>query len=135
MMRWRPWPPPAHRKYEVRLTVRSLEGCDLLRDSAEKGNNNNNNETRLSVEIKWKGQKLTLGSLRRSSLRNITREEVCGKGDNQNGVVYWDEEFHSLCTLSAYKHNVFHPWEIAFTLFNVSLSLFASFFFLFITHL
>ncbi|KAK4272661.1 hypothetical protein QN277_021181 [Acacia crassicarpa] len=111
MMRWRPWPPLVYRKYEVRLTLRRLEGCDLLRESAEKGTG----ETRLTVEIKWKGPKLTLGSLRRALVRNFTREV---DGDAHNGVVDWDEEFQSLCTLSAYKDNVFHPWEIAFTVYN-----------------
>lgn len=116
-MRWRPWPPLVSRKYEVRLVVRRLEGCDLLRECAEKGSG----ETRLTVEIKWKGPKVTLSSLRRAVARNFTREvEVEVDGDTHNGGVDWDEEFQSLCTLSAYKDNVFHPWEIGFTVFNVS---------------
>ncbi|XP_061362482.1 uncharacterized protein LOC133306208 [Gastrolobium bilobum] len=105
MRRWRP------RKYEVRLVVKSLQGCDLLRDSVQK-------DSRLTVEIKWKGPKLTLGSLRRTPVaRNFTKEadiEVDGDG----AVVHWDEEFHSVCNFNAYKDNVFHTWEIAFTLFN-----------------
>ncbi|KAF7804216.1 uncharacterized protein G2W53_043327 [Senna tora] len=113
MMRWRPWPPLVSRKYEVRLVVRRLEGCDLLRECAEKGSG----EPRLTVEIKWKGPKFTLSSLRRAVPRNFTKEVEVGS-DVQNGVVGWEEEFHSLCTLSAYKDNVFHPWEIAFTVFN-----------------
>ncbi|XP_054801960.1 uncharacterized protein LOC129305840 [Prosopis cineraria] len=111
MMRWRPWPLLVYRKYEVRLVVRRLEGCDLLRDCAEKGTA----EARLTVEIKWKGPKLTFGSLRRVLVRNFTREVY---GDPHNGVVDWDEEFQSLCTLSAHKDNAFHPWEIAFAVFH-----------------
>ncbi|XP_041024816.1 uncharacterized protein LOC121265308 [Juglans microcarpa x Juglans regia] len=117
MMRWRPWPPLVSKKYEARLVVRRLEGWDLERESAEKGGV----APRLTVEIKWKGPKLALSSLRRTTVkRNFTREvEVeAGTASQLNGVVEWDEDFQSLCTLSAYKDNVFHPWEIAFTVFN-----------------
>ncbi|KAF3442767.1 hypothetical protein FNV43_RR16684 [Rhamnella rubrinervis] len=114
MMRWRPWPPLVTKKYEVRLVVRKLEGSDLVRESAggaELG--------KLSVEIRWKGPKLALSSLslRRTAVkRNFTREVDAGL--SENGVVDWDEEFQSLCSLSAYKDNVFHPWEITFSVFN-----------------
>ncbi|KAJ1392763.1 NT-type C2 domain [Sesbania bispinosa] len=112
MMRWRPWPPLVSRKYQVRLIVRTLTGYDLLRESPHK-------DSRLTVEIKWKGPKLTLGSLRRNSVaRNFTREADVAVDDAGAAVVVWDEEFQSLCNLNAYKDNVFHPWEIAFTLFN-----------------
>ncbi|KAG7961540.1 hypothetical protein I3843_09G022600 [Carya illinoinensis] len=117
MMRWRPWPPLVSKKYEARLVVRRLEGWDLERESADKGGV----APRLTVEIKWKGPKLALSSLRRATVkRNFTREvEVEADTASQlNGVVEWDEDFQSLCTLSAYKDNVFHPWEIAFTVFN-----------------
>ncbi|KAK4755234.1 hypothetical protein SAY87_008991 [Trapa incisa] len=108
MMRWRPWPPPAPRKYEVRLVVRKLEGCDPAPEGAARG--------KVAVEVRWKGPKVALmSSLRRTPLkRNFTREEEFG-GD---GVVLWDEEFENLCTLSAYKENGFYPWKIAFTVFN-----------------
>lgn len=112
MMKWRPWPPPMSRKYEVKLVVRSLQGFDLLHEGPQKGRG-------FAVEIRWKGPKLALSSLRRNAIaRNFTRE-VRGEND----VVLWDEEFQSFCNLSANKENAFHPWEIAFTVFNVSLSL------------
>lgn len=118
MMKWRPWPPLVSRKYEVRLIVRRLEGCDLVRECPEKGVCE---VKKLTVEVRWKGPKLTLSSLRRTAVvRNLTREVGVDAVD-QNGVVEWDEEFRSLCNLSAYKDNVFHPWEIAFTVFSVSL--------------
>ncbi|GKV29722.1 hypothetical protein SLEP1_g38625 [Rubroshorea leprosula] len=104
MMRWRPWPPLVSRKYEVRLVVRRLEGCDL----AEKWE-------RLAVEIRWKGPKAALSSLRRTVKKNCTKE-VNGVGEN--GIIEWNEEFLNHCTLTAYKDNVFHPWEITFTLSN-----------------
>ncbi|KAJ7971695.1 EEIG1/EHBP1 N-terminal domain containing protein [Quillaja saponaria] len=115
MMRWRPWPPLVSRKYEVTLIVRGLDGCDLARLGTERGSGE---VRRLTVEIRWKGPKLALSSLRRTAVkRNFTRE-VDMDAVAQNGVVEWDEEFQSLCNLSAYKDNVFHPWEIAFTVIN-----------------
>lgn len=112
MMRWRPWPPLVSKKYEVRLVVRRLEGWDLVRVGVPE----TEKAERLTVEIRWKGPKLALSSLRRTVKRNFTKEV---EGVGQDGVVSWeDEEFLSLCTLSAYKENVFHPWEIGFTVFT-----------------
>ncbi|KAM6547775.1 hypothetical protein CsatB_019451 [Cannabis sativa] len=111
MMKWRPWPPLPAKKYEVRLVVRRLEGCDLVREGSggEPG--------KLTVEIRWKGPKMALSSLRRPAVkRNFTRE--VDASSIENGVVDWDEEFQSICSFSPYKDNVFHPWEIAFTVFN-----------------
>ncbi|XP_052200184.1 uncharacterized protein LOC127806741 [Diospyros lotus] len=106
MMRWRPWPPLVSKKYEVKLAVRRLEGyVPASADSAP----------RLAVEIRWKGPKIALGAFRRTVKRNFTKDA----GVNENGVVEWDEEeFQSACTLSGHKDNVFHFWEIAFTVFN-----------------
>ncbi|XP_004303395.1 PREDICTED: uncharacterized protein LOC101301406 [Fragaria vesca subsp. vesca] len=110
MMKWRPWPPLTTRKYEVRLVVGRLEGWDPARDGGE---------NKLTVEIRWKGTSRgkvgPLSSLRRAVVkRNFTKEVEAG----ENGVVLWDEEFHSACSFSKYKDNVFHPWEIAFTVFD-----------------
>ncbi|KAK9041363.1 hypothetical protein V6N11_016466 [Hibiscus sabdariffa] len=108
MMKWRPWPPLVSKKYEVKLIVRRLEGWDSVREGAEM-------PEKLTVEIRWKGPKASLGSLRRTVTRNFTKEV---DGVDENGVVLWDEEFQTLCSLSAYKDNVFHPWEIAFSVLN-----------------
>lgn len=132
MMRWRPWPPLISRKYEVKLKVRSLEGVglDWVHEGAEKANGG------LSVEIRWKGLKMSLGSFRKIVNRNCTREvELLDKNiksdnnNDSNGVlVEWDEDFNSVCTLSGYKDNVFHPWEISFTVLQVRVISFFSFF-------
>lgn len=114
MMRWRPWPPLVSKKYEVKLVVRRLEECDLAREGAAPAPAAEKLE-KLAVEIRWKGPKAALSSLRRTVKKNFTKE-VDGVGEN--GVLTWDEEFQSLCTLSTYKDDVFHPWEISFTLFN-----------------
>ncbi|PIA54258.1 hypothetical protein AQUCO_00900657v1 [Aquilegia coerulea] len=105
MMRWRPWPPIMSKKFEVKLVVKRLEGFVGLTDEI----------SRLMVEIRWKGTKNALSSLRRTVKRNSTKEEEL----KSDGVVEWNEEFQNLCTLSAYKENVFHPWEISFVVLNV----------------
>ncbi|WJX17824.1 hypothetical protein P8452_07695 [Trifolium repens] len=109
MMKWRPWPPPISRKCQVKLLVRTLRGCVDLSP-----------ENTFAVEIRWKGPKLALSSLRRNAVvRNFTGESHPRRVDqDENDVVLWDEEFHSFVNLSANKDNSFHPWEIAFTVFN-----------------
>lgn len=117
MMRW-PWPPPISKKYEVRLTVHRLEGGDWPNDDAEKDHGG------FVVEIRWKGPpRISLGSFRRTVRRNHTREEAVKRVDDgrkDGALVEWDEEFRSVCSLSGYKDDAFHPWEINFTVFHVS---------------
>lgn len=110
-MRWRPWPPPISRKYEVRLNVKRLEGGDLVHEGTEKDNGG------VAVEIRWKGPKI---SFRWTVKRNCTREEIVKRVDGPSGafLVEWEEEFKSVCTLSGPKENVFHPWEISFNVLH-----------------
>ncbi|XP_073066806.1 uncharacterized protein [Primulina eburnea] len=114
MMRWRPWPLLISRKYEVKLAELRFEGGDWMQESPEKENGS------LAVEIRWKGPKFSLGSFRRSVKRNCTREENVRRFDELNGAVFveWGEEFQTICSLSGYKDNVFHPWEINFTVLH-----------------
>ncbi|KAL0410228.1 UNVERIFIED_CONTAM: hypothetical protein Slati_3612500 [Sesamum latifolium] len=115
MMKWRPWPPLISKKYEVKLRVLRLEGGDWVDEVAEKDNGG------LAVEIRWKGPKISLGTFRRTVKRNCTREENLRRvddGPNGGVLVEWDEEFHSVCSLSGYKENVFHPWEINFSILH-----------------
>ncbi|KAL8259780.1 hypothetical protein R6Q59_027733 [Mikania micrantha] len=112
MMKWRPWPPILSKKFEVKLVVKKMEGasCDPVHADPEIDN-------RRVVEIKWKGPKITLGSLRRTVKRESTK---IGEIVDPSGVVLWDQEFHSVCTLSAYKENDFLPWEVGFKVLNGS---------------
>ncbi|XP_075502169.1 uncharacterized protein LOC142540124 [Primulina tabacum] len=112
MMRWRPWPPLISRKYEVKLIVQRLEGCDWVHEGAEKDNGG------LAVEIRWKGPKISLGSFRRTVKRNFTKVEAVKHGQNGGVLVEWDEEFQNVCSFSGYKDSVFHPWEINFTVLH-----------------
>ncbi|KAI3721923.1 hypothetical protein L2E82_32943 [Cichorium intybus] len=110
VIKWRPWPPLLSKKYKVKLVVKKMEGgnCDPVHADPDKDNHR-------AVEIRWKGPKITLSSFRRTVKRNFTREE---KVIEPNGVVQWDEEFHSICTLSGSKDNAFNPWEIGFTVLS-----------------
>ncbi|KAH6807523.1 structural maintenance of chromosomes flexible hinge domain protein [Perilla frutescens var. frutescens] len=114
IMRWRPWPPLISKTYEVTLNVKRLEGGDWVHEATDKDNGG------LAVEIRWKGPKIALGSFRRSVKRNCTREEMVKRVDGPNDAVLveWDEEFKTVCSLSGPKENVFHPWEISFTVLH-----------------
>lgn len=108
MMKWRPWPELSSKKFEAKITVNCVKGLNFCQDFK-----------RLVVEIKWKGSKgnpLTLSSLKRKSVKkNFTKEESL----KDDGVVYWNEEFQSVCNFTVSKEIAFHPWEVSFTLFNV----------------
>ncbi|KAJ0657361.1 putative NT-type C2 domain-containing protein [Helianthus annuus] len=113
VIKWRPWPPLLSKKFKVKLVVKKMEGgrCDPVHADPEKDYHNR------AVEIRWKGPKISLTSFRRTVKRNFTREV---KFVESNGVVQWDEEFHTICTLSGSKEkNAFNPWEIGFTVLNV----------------
>lgn len=120
MMKWRPWPPLSSKKIEAKIIVNCLKGFNFM-SNEQMGFQD---FEKLRVEIKWKGSKgssLNLSSLtRRGSVKkNFTKEESL----KENGGVEWNEEFQSVCNFSANKDGVFHPWEVAFTVFNVSLFL------------
>ncbi|KAJ1404785.1 NT-type C2 domain [Sesbania bispinosa] len=111
MMRWPPWPPLSSKKFEAVVIVQRLQGSNSVQPEEEVRS--------LVVEIKWKGQKgVALSSLRRSMKRNFTTEVAVSVRDA--GVVEWNQEFRNVCTFTGYKENVFYPWEVMFTLSNVS---------------
>lgn len=114
MMRWRPWPPLVSKKFEVKLVLVRVEGLHLL--SKEEGEEEKKKKRlRLMTEVRWKGPKAALSSLRQTVKRNFTKEEDL----RSDGVVEWNEEFRNVCNLSANKENVFHTWEVVLTV-NVS---------------
>lgn len=116
MMRWPPWPPLVTRKYDVKVVVRRLEGFNSVRDGSDPPSIGGG----LTVEIRWRGPKAVslMSSLRRTVKRNLTKEVVVD--EENDGVFAWEEEFQSVCNLSAYYKdtNSFHPWEIGLTVFN-----------------
>ncbi|KAJ6834799.1 uncharacterized protein M6B38_333005 [Iris pallida] len=104
VMRWRPWPPLVSRKFVARLVLKKVEGLDSEEE-----------EGVVMAEVRWKGPRLALGSLRRTVKRNCTREEAIMSG---SGAVEWNEEFESACTLTCHKENAFHSWEVEIRVFN-----------------
>lgn len=117
MMKWRPWPPLLSKKFEVKLVLARIEGLHLV-PAEEEGEEKETKKKplRLMAEVRWKGPKVALSSLRQTVKRNFTREEDL----RSDGVVEWDEEFWNVCNLSGTRESVFHPWEIALTVLNVS---------------
>lgn len=119
LMKWMPWPPLLlSKKFEAKITVNCIKGFNFLSEKHV----GVQDFDRLRVGIKWKGStkgiSLNLSSFTRKSVKkNFTKEE-CLKEDE--GIVEWNEEFLSVCNFSGYKDGVFHPWEVVFTVFNVS---------------
>ncbi|KAG6630792.1 hypothetical protein I3843_13G036800 [Carya illinoinensis] len=105
LIRWPSRPPLPSRKFEAIIFIHRIEGLCSAQSEGEKA---------LVCEIKWKGQKGALSSLRRSVKRNFTKE--VGVGDD--GVVEWNEGFRSLCSFSSHKEGVFVPWEVSFSVLN-----------------
>jgi hypothetical protein len=127
-MRW-PWPPAA-RKFSVRLVVRRAEG--LLPPAADA-----DVEAKVAVEVTWKGPKARWKGIR--VCRNRTRLEPAAAADAASSssaaaVVEWEEEFEDVVTLTATSHRkaaaAFQPWDLSFSVLNVStlLSAYVQFF-------
>ncbi|KAJ0643302.1 hypothetical protein HanRHA438_Chr16g0738091 [Helianthus annuus] len=110
MMKWRPWPPILSRKFEVKVVVKKMEfgGCDPVHADTEK-------DYHRVVEIKWKGPKITLGSLRRTVKREVTKD---GSIVDPNGVVFVGSRILFSLYPFWYKENEFLPWEIGFKVLN-----------------
>lgn len=152
MMRWPPWPPLHSKKFQVKLVLLRLEaplGLQRPDDAAGGGPTTQeaNAETAaqgkkklLTAEVRWKGPKTTLTSLRRPSIRrNCTRalealdlrpskegeEGEDGEEGSLSGsvsIVEWNEEFRSVCCLTSHKDNAYHPWEVAFSVLDSNVS-------------
>lgn len=116
------WPrPPQARKFRVRLVVRRAEGLPPP-PSVEPAEQEPARQS-VAAEVRWKGPRASgLGSLRRAVRRNRTRGEELASGGG--GAVAWEEGFESAVTLAAASHRetaAFQPWELAFTVFTVSI--------------
>ncbi|GMH10234.1 hypothetical protein Nepgr_012075 [Nepenthes gracilis] len=114
MINCRPRPSPQSRRFEATIMVHSLKGLQIVED--DKNNSLKlDGYARLMVEIRWKGSKSNgLRALRKREKRNYTKEERL----REDGVVQWDEEFRTVCAFSGSKEGIFHPWEVAFIVFN-----------------
>lgn len=103
-MGWLPWPPQTAKRFQVRLVVRRVENAKLA--------------DKLTVELKWKGQKAALRPLRRAFKRNCTREEELRE---DGGIAEWNEEFSGTAMLVPNRdRSGFNSWVVSFVLYNVS---------------
>ncbi|MQM04950.1 hypothetical protein Taro_037754 [Colocasia esculenta] len=134
MMRWRPWPPLLSKKFQVKLVVLRLEAPPSFNQHPPMGEDvaaTPASKRLFTAEVRWKGPKTALSSLRRPSVkRNCTCgvEAVTGsslsigEGGGTDVVsmstVEWHEEFQIVCCLTAHKDNAYYPWEIAFSVFD-----------------
>ncbi|XP_078177889.1 uncharacterized protein LOC144572268 [Carex rostrata] len=102
LMGWRPWPPQTAKRFQVRLVVRRVENAKLA--------------DKLTVELKWKGQKAALRPLRRAFKRNCTREEELRE---DGGIAEWNEEFSGTAMLVPNRdRSGFNSWVVSFVLYN-----------------
>lgn len=129
LIKWPLWPPTAvAKKFLVKLVVGGLHGFINL-------TGRENDRSRIVTEVRWKGSKSTLMSLRKSNRTNLTKvaplvvweegiEEDEEEDKNLVAKVEWNEEFVSVCTFTSnniQKPNL-HPWEIEFQVSDVSKS-------------
>ena len=116
-MRW-PWPPAA-RKFSVRLVVRRAEG---LQPPSPPAAEDVDVAAKVAVEVTWKGPKARWKGIR--VCRNRTRLEAASSATA--AAVEWEEEFEDVVTLTAASHRrkaaapAFHPWDLCFSVLNVS---------------
>jgi hypothetical protein len=108
VMQW-PHRPSVSKKFQVNLALNRLEGVSIVQGSSEL------NETKLHVDVKWKGPKGALGSRFRSMKRGKTSAVSVGSG----GKVVWEEEFESICVLMTGKTGTFQPWHVYLVLCKV----------------
>ncbi|KAH9552009.1 hypothetical protein CY35_09G042600 [Sphagnum magellanicum] len=101
VMQW-PHRPSVSKKFQVNLALNRLEGVSIVQGSSELS------ETKLHVDVKWKGPKGALGSRFRSMKRVKTTAVSLGSG----GKVVWEEEFESICVLTTGKTGTFQPWHV-----------------------
>ncbi|XP_058074425.1 uncharacterized protein LOC131223133 isoform X2 [Magnolia sinica] len=115
MMKWSPWPPATVKRFEVKVKLLKLEGLEGAVD--EKGKKK---KKVVVVEMRWKGPKVGLVSLRRRERRNVSKE---GRFAAETDVVEFGDEFENVCGFSAtQKENSFNAWDVSFSILYISLS-------------
>ncbi|MCO5566494.1 hypothetical protein L7F22_020171 [Adiantum nelumboides] len=104
MMKWRPWPSAVSKKFQVHLTIQSLEGLSPPSSAQDQ------NVEGLMVDVKWKGPKSSI--FPRRSLKRLRTSERHVTG---NGIVCWEEESDFECDFMPMRNNSrFQPWDVHF---------------------
>lgn len=93
------------KKYQVNLVLNRLEGLST----------GESEESKLYVDLKWKGPKGALGS----RFRSMKREKTDALPVDNSGCITWDKEFEHVCVLTNDKAGVFQPWHVYFVLCKV----------------
>lgn len=101
------WPLRQHlsKKYQVNLVLNRLDGLSAA----------DPDESKLYVDLKWKGPKSALGS----RFRSMKREKTNALPVESSGCITWDKEFEHVCVLTNDKVGVFQPWHVYFVLCKV----------------
>lgn len=93
------------KKYQVNLVLNRLDGLSATESE----------ESKLYVDLKWKGPKSALGS----RFRSMKRDKTNALPVENSGCVTWDKEFEHVCVLTNDKVGVFQPWHVYFVLCKV----------------
>jgi hypothetical protein len=93
------------KKYQVNLVLNRLEGLSTSESE----------ESKLYVDLKWKGPKGALGS----RFRSMKREKTNALPLEYSGCITWNKEFEHVCVLTNDKAGVFQPWHVYFVLCKV----------------
>lgn len=101
MMKW-PLRQLFSKKYQVNLVLNRLEGLSTSESE----------ESKLYVDLKWKGPKGALGS----RFRSMKREKTNALPLEYSGCITWNKEFEHVCVLTNDKAGVFQPWHVYFVL-------------------
>lgn len=104
VMKW-PLRQLSSKKYQVNLVLNRLQGLSALQ--AE--------ESKLFVDLKWKGPKTALGS----RFRSMKRDKTHAVPVDNSGCITWDEEFEHVCVLTNDKTGLFQPWHVYIVLCKV----------------
>ncbi|KAJ7568460.1 hypothetical protein O6H91_01G033500 [Diphasiastrum complanatum] len=107
VMRW-PLRASVSKRFHVNLILHKLEGFSFNEDEA--GN------TKLLVDVKWKGPKRALGSPFR---RSIKTERSVEQAVGEEGSTEFNQEFENVCTLTVSKDEKFQAWDVCFVVQKV----------------
>ena len=98
------------KKYQVNVVLNRLEGLSIAETSKEQ-----HEETKLFVDLKWKGPKGALGS----RFRSMKREKTNALPVEDSGCITWNQEFEHVCLLTSDRLGVFQPWHVYLVLCKV----------------
>ncbi|KAG6553210.1 hypothetical protein Mapa_005270 [Marchantia paleacea] len=100
VMRW-PLRANVSKKYQVNIVLHRVDGLCVGQGADE--------ETRLLVNLRWKGSRTALGS-RFKGMKSVRTSSVLL---GPSGAVEWEEEFENICGFTMTKEGTFQPWPVS----------------------